>query len=853
MNVPEVEQAFAEHLLLLARVPGVRWIPLVLRRVVEGRPLWELAKEAHLATAAQIDEARHGAETALDLAGPQAFSFTEGGIVGPWELVEKRGAGIGGEVWLARNSTNPSLGATLRLVPPGTGHDPSRRLRFVERSNPGLEPPHPSILKVDEADEDFGWLYTASVGVEARGLSAILAAGPLPEASAIALGQSLANSLHCIHDLGVVHGGISPLGVLLVGPRMHLSDFGVGSALLDGPPVGNRPGGRLGQLLFAHPGLVAGDAARGLDARDDLYALGATLYWALSRPGDAPAQLGLPWLAEPQVSPGLRIILGRCLSLDPQQTYGSARALLADLARVQQGAMPGPLVAEESAVRGRRAPTAVPQTPVVPASLRLRTTTTRPVAPPPEPVPDQAQAEPDPNDALYDHPTDPPDAEAEAEEEEAAAPAGKPRRMRGSSERLRALTKPPAAAKGPEGNGWLAFAASLLLVVGGLVVANVRAQPTGKDAGRAQLLAAEKLLLEEPTRWGDAVLALDAAAPRLKGDPALLAVALARREDLLERSEAERRAILPAGLDAEPAAVLAVAPKLEELARRAHGLPVATLVELDLARGRETLDLRTWLDLGTNLLNQGLPAAAVIATGKSGRAQDKALAEQLAALSFVPGGHYVVLDEKGAPSHAEREPMYVGRTEVTRGEYRRFLAALKKLPDPTVHDDSNGPKAKDHTPTGWDVAPAGDDALPATGVDYWDALAYAAWRGASLPDLGTWLAAARGRACRRFPWGDGPPSLALANLPGPGGALPGPAPVGCWPGGAGADGALDLVGNVEEWCLVPLGMLDEAPVIGGHAATPAGEDPMAFKAVKREERTPLRGFRIAQKAPQVGP
>ena len=844
MNVPEVEQAFAEHLLLLARVPGVRWIPLILRRVVEGRPLWELAKEAHLATAAQIDEARHGAETALDLAGPQAFSFTEGGIVGPWELVEKRGAGIGGEVWLARNSTNPSVGATLRLVSPGTGHDPSRRLRFVERSNPGLEPPHPSILKVDEADEDFGWLYTASVGIEARGLSSILASGPLPEASAIALGQSLANSLNCIHDLGVVHGGISPLGVLLVGPRMHLSDFGVGSALLDGPPVGNRPGGRLGQLLFAHPGLVAGDAARGLDARDDLYALGATLYWALSRPGDAPAALGLPWLAEPQVSPGLRTVLGRCLSLDPQQTYGSARALLGDLARIQQGAQPGPLVAEESAVRGRRAPTAMAQSPVLPSTLR--TTATRSI---PIPVEVQPEAEPDPNDALYDHPTDPPDAV-----EEEPVEAGRPKRMRGSSERLRALTKPPPPPQAPPGNGWLAFAVSLLLVVGGLVVANVRAQPTGKDAGRAQLLAAEKLLLEEPARWGDAVQALDDAAPLLKNEPALLGVALARREDLVERSEAERRAILPAGLDAEPAAVLAVAPKLEELARRAHGLPVATLVELDLARGHETLDLRTWLDLGTNLLNQGLPAGAVIATGKSGRAQDKELAERLAALAFVPGGHYVVLDEKGKPSHAEREPMYVGRTEVTRGEYRRFLAALKKLPDPTVHDDSNGPKAKDHTPADWDVAPAGDDALPATGVDYWDARAYAAWREATLPDLETWLAAARGRSCRRFPWGEGPPTLALANLPsGSGPALPGPAPVGCWPGGAGAGGALDLVGNVEEWCLVPLGMLDEAPVIGGHAATPAGEDPLAFKAVKREERTPLRGFRIALKAPLVGP
>src|SRR5690606_12783937 len=130
----------------------------------------------------------------------------------------------------------------------------------------------------------------------------------------------------------------------------------------------------------------------------------------------------------------------------------------------------------------------------------------------------------------------------------------------------------------------------------------------------------------------------DEAVPALHNDPALLQQALARRDDVVARAAAERLEVLPAGLDAAPEQIQEVEERLRELGLRAQGLPVATLIELDLARGRDASEPRTWIDLGTMLIAQGEPAAAVLATQKSGRAAERQFAEQASAMAYVPGG-----------------------------------------------------------------------------------------------------------------------------------------------------------------------------------------------------------------------
>jgi gamma-glutamyl hercynylcysteine S-oxide synthase len=194
---------------------------------------------------------------------------------------------------------------------------------------------------------------------------------------------------------------------------------------------------------------------------------------------------------------------------------------------------------------------------------------------------------------------------------------------------------------------------------------------------------------------------------------------------------------------------------------------------------------------------------------------------------LVPGGPFVLgvdaatepysLDNE-RPAHVVDLPAFrIGRVPVTNGEWRHFI------------DDGGYADSRWWSERGWQhrrraglTAPqfwSADgtartrfghvEAIPADEpvqhITYFEAEAYAAWAGARLPTEAEWE-----KACawdpatstrRRYPWGEQPPSDALANV---GGAALRPSPVGAYPAGASPYGAEQMLGDVWEWTSSPL-------------------------------------------------
>jgi formylglycine-generating enzyme required for sulfatase activity len=89
------------------------------------------------------------------------------------------------------------------------------------------------------------------------------------------------------------------------------------------------------------------------------------------------------------------------------------------------------------------------------------------------------------------------------------------------------------------------------------------------------------------------------------------------------------------------------------------------------------------------------------------------------------------------------------------------------------------------------------------GVSFWEAEAFAAWTGGSLPSERQWEAAARGREGYKYPWGDTWED-GICNSSEAG--LRSTSVVGIFPRSKSAPlGLEDLAGNVFEWCTAESG------------------------------------------------
>jgi formylglycine-generating enzyme required for sulfatase activity len=178
---------------------------------------------------------------------------------------------------------------------------------------------------------------------------------------------------------------------------------------------------------------------------------------------------------------------------------------------------------------------------------------------------------------------------------------------------------------------------------------------------------------------------------------------------------------------------------------------------------------------------------------------------------WVPPGSFMMGSDGGdglfVPQWAAREPaseapqhrveittgFWLDKFEVTNAAFQAFI------------DDGGYEHETYWSLEGWDwlshqiVKPPRDcegsaPDQPRACITWFEAEAYANWRGGRLPTEAEWEYAARGPESLIFPWGN-TWNPALANVVDSQGSLP----VGSFPGGASWVGSLDMSGNLMEW------------------------------------------------------
>lgn len=190
----------------------------------------------------------------------------------------------GGWGWSTR-ATQLALGRTvaLKVIAPQFAADEGFRNRFRRESQLAASLDHPNIITVYEAGEENGVLYVSMRWVEGTDLrSLVTAGGPLSLERVIKLISQVAAALDTARAAGLVHREVKPANLLIEprpgGEHAYLSDFGLVKRIgSDSDLTGSA--GWVGSVDY-----VATEQVRGadVDARTDIYALGAVLYWALT-------------------------------------------------------------------------------------------------------------------------------------------------------------------------------------------------------------------------------------------------------------------------------------------------------------------------------------------------------------------------------------------------------------------------------------------------------------------------------------------------------------------------------------------------------------------------------------------
>ena len=259
-----------------------------------------------------------------------------------------------GEVYRARDE-KLDRDVAVKVLPPGLLADETARGRFRKEAKALSRLSHPHVATLLDFGSADGVDYLVMELVPGPTLDVALREGPLAAKEVVRLGTQLARGLAAAHEQGIVHRDLKPSNLCLTADGLlKILDFGL-ARVAPAPSAGRRRTRRrrrrrgrwwAARRTCRRSSCVGKEA----DARSDVYSAGACLYELATgrRPyGEKSGALLVDAILHETPEPagrvnagvpaGLESVIAKAMDKDPRLRYQTARELLVDLERLQQG------------------------------------------------------------------------------------------------------------------------------------------------------------------------------------------------------------------------------------------------------------------------------------------------------------------------------------------------------------------------------------------------------------------------------------------------------------------------------------------------------------------------------------
>lgn len=282
-------------------------------------------------------------------------SLSSGTKLGRYEICSPLGAGGMGEVYLAED-TKLNRKVAIKLLPAGTASSEQANRRLLREARAAANLDHPNICAIHEVGEEGGRSFICMQYVEGETLETRMKRQPLGLPEFLSLATQVADALAEAHSHGTIHRDIKPANIMISARgAVKVMDFGLAKLLPHSEAVHSEaetealistPGAIIGTLPYMSPEQVRGEA---LDARSDIFSFGVVLYEALS--GHQPfastssaATASAILTHEPpplgrysRTVPGeLDRIVSKALRKNPDERYQTTKDLLLDLRNLRE-------------------------------------------------------------------------------------------------------------------------------------------------------------------------------------------------------------------------------------------------------------------------------------------------------------------------------------------------------------------------------------------------------------------------------------------------------------------------------------------------------------------------------------